>query len=140
MSAPVALGKRATKQFCRLIKGMNFIPGEHRKLDNEPGLYMPCSIEVIGKGEDYTIISFSHYGEQNGDLMADPDMTFLVMAGVVTQYTIYPMTFRNDYLGIYQESIEIDEDGRKLIKPKQQRDHTQFANTWMNNIVRQQGI
>ncbi len=24
MSAPVALGKRATKQFCRLIKGMNF--------------------------------------------------------------------------------------------------------------------
>ncbi len=101
---------------------------------------MPCSIEVIGKGEDYTIISFSHYGKQNGDLMADPDMTFMVMQGVVTKYLIYPMTFRNDYLGIYQESIVIHEDGRQLLNPRLQRDHTEFANLWMNNLVKQQGI
>lgn len=140
MKTPIALGKRATKQFCRLIKGLEFSPGESKKIDNAAGLFMPCSIEVVGRGKDYTIISFSHYGEQNGDLMADPDMTFLVMQGVVTQYLIYPMTFRNDYLGIYQESITLDEDGRQLINPRLQRDHTDFANLWMNNIVKQQGI
>ncbi len=38
---------------------------------------MPLSIEAIGTSADGNrLISLCHYGEQNGDLMRDPEMVF----------------------------------------------------------------
>ncbi len=45
----------------------------------------------------------THYGEQNGDLMADPDMTFWK----TETGDYFPASFRNDYMGISKESIII---------------------------------
>ena len=45
-----------------------------------PG-FMPLSVEDIGQSADANrLISICHYGEQNGDLMRDPDMVFEVYA------------------------------------------------------------
>ena len=41
----------------------------HKKIENKS--YMPLSIEWIS----HNIISLCHYGEQNGDLMRDPEKT-----------------------------------------------------------------
>ncbi|MFO0776513.1 MAG: hypothetical protein U0223_02775, partial [Nitrospira sp.] len=39
--------------------------------------YMPLSIEEIGSsGDGHRLVSLCHYGEQNGDLMRDPDIVF----------------------------------------------------------------
>jgi hypothetical protein len=39
--------------------------------------YMPLSVEVIGQSaEGNRLIAICHYGEQNGDLMRDPEMVF----------------------------------------------------------------
>jgi len=44
---------------------------QNAKLDSGGG-FMPVVIERIG-ADTYSI---AHYGQQNGDLMADPEMTF----------------------------------------------------------------
>ena len=44
--------------------------GAHTKVENKP--YMALCVEVIGDD----LVSVAHYGEQNGDLMKDPDMVF----------------------------------------------------------------
>jgi len=57
------------------------------KLDNNPS-YMSLSIEIIEK----TVISLCHYGEQNGDLMRDPEMIFGKILTVITFPTTSVMT------------------------------------------------
>ena len=64
----------------------------------ESGGYMPLVIENL----EYTdadgnpVYSMTHYGELNGDAMADPDMTFAVD---FKNGTVIPRTFQNDYMG-----------------------------------------
>ena len=44
--------------------------GDSLHLENPP--WMALSIEVIGEH----LVSVAHYGEQNGDAMADPEMIY----------------------------------------------------------------
>ena len=83
---------------------------QNATLDSGGG-FMPVVIERIG-ADTYSI---AHYGQQNGDLMADPELTF---RGDGT-----PLTYQNDYVGIYTETCDVE-----------------FVNLWMRNIAEQQGI
>ena len=57
----------------------------------EPG---PCGLPAL---------SVAHYGEQNGDLMRDPEMCFeLSFAGGIAD--LNPFYYRNDYIGCEQWS------------------------------------
>lgn len=106
----------------------------HRKMDNSKA-FMPVSVNFLGKTELGPIFAVSHYGTQNGDLMADPDMTFL--KGADGNY--YPGSFRNDYTGTYQECLWID--GKQVkFAPRLQADLVSFAGTWMRNIRTQQEV
>ena len=49
----------------------------------------------------------AHYYEQNGDMMRDPDVVFVIGAD---QY-VYPISYRQDGLGTYPESAVV-EDGK----------------------------
>lgn len=77
-----------------------------------PG-YMPLSVEEIGSSEEgHRLVSLCHYGEQNGDVMRDPDLVFLfhdLPDGVAAE----PISFRNDYLGISHEVYRYNEAGRR---------------------------
>ena len=100
------------------------------KLDNAPGAFMSVVVEQTGDIKGFeAVYSVGHYGEQNGDLMADPEMTF-----GLKEYRFYPLSFRNDYAGITQEVI-----GREINLPLQRR-LTGFAGIWFNNIIAQQSI
>lgn len=106
----------------------------HRKIENSKS-FMPVSVNFMGETELGPIFSVTHYGKQNGDLMADPDMTFL--KAVDGNY--YPGSFQNDYMGLYQECLWID--GSKVkFAPRLQRDLAVFTTTWMRNIREQQGL
>jgi len=110
--------------------------GDYAKIQNSTAL-MPVIVEKVGHLTGYgEVISIAHYGEQNGDLMADPEMTFTIVDG-----KYYPITFRNDYVGLYQEVFDYNEDGEpEAIDIKLQSDLTDFANEWMRSIQEQQGI
>lgn len=107
----------------------------HLKIDNTNGAFMPVSVNFLGETELGPIFSVTHYGEQNGDLMSDPDMTFL--KGGDGNY--YPGSFRNDYIGLYQECLWIDGSEVKFA-PRLQRELASFTTTWMRNIREQQGL
>jgi hypothetical protein len=97
--------------------------------------YMPLSVEDIGQSPDGNrLISICHYGEQNGDLMRDPDMVFEVYASPAPA-AAEPLSFRNDYMGLMQEVYRYDDDGKKTaVNPKLKQDLKSFARTWFTNL------
>lgn len=89
--------------------------------------YMDLSIEILEKTSYYIRISMTHYGEQNGDLMADPDM----------EIKIYPeskiaeaLSFQNDYMGLYQ--VVYPQAGKVNLSLKKELNN--FLGQWLNNL------
>ena len=78
------------------------------KIDNTDEAYMPVYIEIIDRSETYKHISLAHYGEQNGDMMRDPEMLFALHKE--TRQFI-PYYYRNDYMGVEQYSVKWTDEG-----------------------------
>jgi hypothetical protein len=103
----------------------------HCKLDKAPNTYMPLTVEIIDKHQ----LSLCHYGEQNGELMRDPEMIF----NKNETGDFAPVYFRNDYLGIEEFSLRID-GGDIACDDALQNEHTKFADMWIKNIAIQQEL
>ncbi len=104
-----------------------------------PG-YMPLSVEEIGiSGDGHRLVSLCQYGEQNGDLMRDCDLVFMVTelpAGAAAE----PVSFRNDYLGIVQDVYRYDETGRRTyVLSSLKQELKEFARAWFVTL-RDQGF
>ena len=69
--------------------------------------YMPLTIELLNRTSEYIVISMTHYYEQNGDLMADPDMEIQIYP---IKSEAYALTYQQDNLGIYHTA----EDGESI--------------------------
>lgn len=67
-------------------------------------------------------IAMSHYYEQNGDLMADPDIEISVDKD---NKLLIPKTYQLDTLGIYQDEVSNPKLGNEL---------NGFLTTWIGNI------
>ncbi|RKR80671.1 hypothetical protein BDD43_0803 [Mucilaginibacter gracilis] len=141
------LNENSAKIFCRLIDKMN--GKQHLKIVNEP--YMPLTIEQIGEGigtpwGDGVLYSLCHYYEQNGDLMQDPEMCFVVVDKRGNDSTawehveIVPYRFEQANLAIYQQSVIIKDNRLAKFHRVQQADHAEFANIWLSNIEQQRFI
>lgn len=102
-----------------------------------PG-FMPLSIEDIGKsGEGNRLVSLCHYGEQNGDLMRDPDIVFM-FHDMPDGPAAEPVSFRNDYLAICQEVYKYDEAGKRThVVPRLKRELKDFSRTCFENLHQQ---
>lgn len=128
---PKALSPNATRVLEHLIKDLPI--GGHRKFDNAKGIFMAVSIDRLTERH----YSVAHNYIQNGDLMADPDMTFYR----TPEGEFWPCTFQQDNLAFYQVGLEITEDGSiEAENPKAQADQADFANGWMRNIAEQQNL
>ena len=95
-------------------------PIEHTHCKFTSPSLMPLVIEKWPHNKDWYYMSVANYGEQAGDLMCDPDIMFMVVDG-----KLYPYSYQNDYLGIYNMC-----EGR----PTMQRDILSFCNTWARQI------
>ena len=83
------------------------------------------------------MFSVSHFGEQNGDLMRDPDVTFLLGDGG----SVHPLSFRNDYVGCEEVAVELVEGGNKLrVDDQVLYVLVDFCNGWMKSIAEQQNL
>src|SRR5580704_5791149 len=106
-------------------------PSLYLKIENAP--YMALVIEATDESgpSGLPAISVAHYGEQNGDLMRDPEMCFEL--GFAEGPHLEPFYFRNDYLGIEQWSRTI-ERGHYVHLSGLHEQHKQFARQWDNNL------
>ena len=102
-------------------------------IDDAPGLYMAVYVDIISD----RFVSVAHYGDQNGDRMADPEMVFY--RGTDDLY--YPVSITNHYIGVYREGVIFDEDDIIIsVDAAEQKDEVSFADLWMANIRQQQGL
>jgi len=133
-----ALSKRAEAVF-RAAMAECSISGSC-KLNLRPGTFMALCVERIGEvnygGAVLPLWSFAHYGEQNGDLMRDPDVVMMDSGAA----GLYPMSFRNDYLGVDNESLVYEDGKASGCRLKMQASITSFCATWAGNLKDQQGL
>lgn len=85
--------------------------------------YMPLIIEKIGSN----MISVAHYYEQNGDLMRDPEIEFILDSD---KEELRPRSYVQDNIGAYQY-LEKD-DG--TVDPIAEAQLSKFTVNWFDNI------
>ena len=128
------LNDRATAIFRKLTEGLRKV-GDHQQWNNDSSFMAAC-IEIIGRTGLGPLVSIAHYYVQNGDMMRDPDVVFVIGAN----QNVYPISYRQDGMGIYQEAA-IVEDGKWKVRPKMQADIVKFCNdTWFPNLNEQQQL
>ena len=100
--------------------------------------FMPLSVEHIGQSaKGNRLIALSHTGQQNGDLMRDPEMVFEIHT-YASPDMAEPLSFRNDYMGVMQEVYHYDDEGKKIhVNARLKQDLTSFARTWFQNLKNQ---
>jgi hypothetical protein len=108
-------------------------------IDNEP--WMRLVIEVLAElGPDgLPVVSVAHYGEQNFDLMRDPEIMFQVVIKNGGPSDFRPFYFRNDYAGVEQWTRFRSETGGVFGLPRETAELEAFAQTWDKNL-RDQGF
>ena len=116
-----------------LHKAGGWRPNLYLKIENPP--YMELVIEAMDEPGPcgFPMLSIGHYGEQNGDLMSDPEMRFELVRGELD-----PFYWRNDYVAVEQWSRNLLPD-RYVCLPELHEQHKQFAKTWDRNL-RAQGF
>ena len=123
------------KTYRSFAKHLLELLGEAEALRITSDGFMPLSVEDIGHAPDgFRQIAISHYGEQNGDLMRDPEMVFALQE---TDGTIFaePLSFRNDYMGLYQEVYTHNGEGKRThVNPRLKAELKSFARMWFRNL------
>jgi hypothetical protein len=103
------------------------------KIENPP--YMALVIEATDESGPcgLPVLSVCHYGEQNGDLMRDPEMCFELSNPLRLGLNLVPFYWRNDYVGVEQFSRTIDGD-HYLFLPSLYEQHQKFAVAWDHTL------
>jgi hypothetical protein len=111
-------------------------PGLYLKIDNPP--YMELVIEAMDESGPMGLpaLSVAHYGEQNGDLMRDPEMCFELCRPIGGVVQLDPFYWRNDYMAIEQWSRNILCD-HYIHLSELHGQHLHFAQTWDVNLALQ---
>jgi len=109
--------------------------GFHIRIENEPWMALVIEDTQERGPNGLPAISVAHYGEQNGDLMRDPEMIFRSEESG-EQMNLVPFYWRNDYVGIEQYSAFM-EGWRTLLNAKLRSQHLAFAGTWDANLSAQ---
>ena len=120
-----------------LERAGGYRPTLYLKIENPP--YMALVIEAVPEPGPLGLpaISVAHYGEQNGDLMRDPEMCFeLIERG--GNLAPDPYYWRNDCMGSEQWSRNLV-DGRYVVLLDLHQLHELFAEVWDGNL-RSQGF
>ncbi|MES2375377.1 MAG: hypothetical protein V4553_02300 [Bacteroidota bacterium] len=134
------LNINTSKIFVELLAKMQ--GRQHLKIVNEP--FMPLTIEKVaddiqtpwGVTQQY---SLCHYYEQEGDLMQDPEICFLVAdrQDSDNRTKIFPFSFCQANMAIYQEPISFMDGKIYRYDQKTQAEITAFADQWLSNIKTQ---
>ena len=120
--------ERNYRSFTRLFPEIADGSYHYLRMESGAGIggMMPLHVEWIS---DDTV-SISHTYTQNGDLMHDPEMTFLIDRD---KGTMEAASYQQDSLGIYQNVYP--EPGRWV--PELRKDLNNFAQQWFENISEQ---
>lgn len=135
-----SLNKNAKELFCKVI---DTLKGK-QSLKLHAKDCFPLVIEQIGDNIETefgkgSLYSLCQYYEQNGDLMQDPEMCFLMVdnradkSEALEQVYVFPYMYQLARLCIYECSIVIH-DKIVLVNTAMQAKHKQLAQLWLQEI------
>ena len=103
-------------------------------INNQP--WMRLVIEVLPESgpDGLPVVSVCHYGEQNSDLMRDPEVLFEAVINDGLLQELRPFYFRNDYVGIERWARQRSGRGDTVCKSGEVRELEHFANLWDRNL------
>ena len=103
------------------------------RIENPP--YMRLVIEATPERGPLgaPAISIAHYGEQNGDLMRDPEMCFEWSQPPLCGPELVPYYWRNDWMGVEQFS-RFRKGNDCVFVPELYEQHQTFAELWDRNL------
>jgi len=125
-----SISKASRRILETLIRDLDEDHQRSRKIDTASPSFVPVSVECIGPNT----FSVCHYVEQNGDLCADPEVVFFRDSSG----DFFPIEFKQDLLGVYQQFATVHEGQITKYSPRAQRDCASFCHLWMHNIKAQQ--
>ena len=117
------------QQLNQLIENLETLEiGDHHKSQAEKFL-LPLSLEIIDKNkkENTLTLSITHYYEQNGDLVPDPDVTVRINW---KWKTAEGLTFQNSIF--YSQVFSED---RTQYKPKIKDHLNEFLGNWLDELA-----
>ncbi len=120
------LDASATQILTQLVHGLQ--PGEQHKVHTSH-TFMATHIERLNRRH----FSVSHYFEQNGDLVPDPDMELWR----ADDGRFLPVAIQHAF-GPYVTALVFDAKGVPDADLRRMRELISFANMWMRNIAAQQ--
>ena len=101
--------------------------------------FMPLSVEYLGNDPLHSnrlVISLTHYYEQNGDLMRDPDMTISISTD--PEWPVAEaLSFEMSAPPLYQAVYTTGEDGKARVYPKLKKQLNSFLLQWLRNLHNQ---
>lgn len=103
------------------------LSGECRYIRLTSGGFMPLSIQALSDDR----ISISHFYRQNGDLMSDPDMEFVVDR---ENKSLSARTYRQDGLGVNQS---VENEYQEIADFRLEKELNAFTLEWFKNISNQ---
>lgn len=154
MSAPTQLSISAKQVFAAILKQLGNADNlkiDVNNYDSRTGGFMPLTVEVLERniatpwGEGYEV-SLCHYYESHGDLVQDPEMTFLVVdnrgevEGNFDLLGVWPTSFYNPAIRGRNEISMSNESGQWRYSARAQKDHAAFATIWLRNLRHQQNL
>lgn len=119
--------KNAVEKILRSLGKLNdFQNGQefHVRINNGP--YMPLVIERHG-----SMATVSHYYEQNGDSVPDPDMEFRILP----DGSWLPVAIQHN-TGHYSRAI-FEKDGKEYVRIQALKELKSFARMWACNLLAQ---
>ena len=118
--------------------GLAAVQRSYLRIENPP--FMRLVVEVVGQmfPNSTCEVSVAHYGEQNGDAIRDPEITFLVVPSEDGAWQWKPLSFLNDYMGIHQIAAEYDNFAHlRVCDAKLSKELSEFAEMWDRNVKHQ---
>ena len=136
------ISKSAAKIMADIIKDMSEL-GSHQEINNSD-VFTPLTVECVDeidqgrfKGKVY---SFAHCSIQNGDVMYDPEITYLKV-DCDEEDLFIPLTFTNHYVGAFQEVFKFTTAGAlDSYRGRTLTELKSFTTNWFKQIKDQQQL
>lgn len=124
------LNKNTTGVLNRLIENLGEEPGSSLKIGDEGDVFMPVHVDRVAEDR----VAVAHYRDGNAH-NCDPMMEFIKVRS-----RWYPACIQQNPLGWYAVAIAPQPCGGFRVNGRLNNDLCQFADLWLNNIRRQQGL
>jgi uncharacterized protein YqiB (DUF1249 family) len=114
--------------YCKLSVLIPTLPEVPEYVKSQVPEFMDLNLDLLSRNDERITVALSHYYEQNGDLIADPDMVVRIDT---KSETVEALTFQDMYT--YRE---VYLDGNR-VDVKAKNELNEFLLQWLTNLIDQ---